>query len=441
MCFVCFLCSVVLGSLVCQQNETRMNVLRSKIQTRHRTAHSTNHKIMAEEEAHHPPPAVPAGHNNTSQHEQQGNDEEPMSDEVLRKLLKPTPTMADAAAVVRASFCPTPETDVVDVIGQLDSYDDANFRVCINTIPYLLKFHNGVESADFLRTLSIASGDYYRHGHAKSVIHLQNAMLWTLQEHGIPTSAPVSPVDRSSGSTNHDGTNNHDNGGDHNNKNASPLSSSSSSPPVSIHTIAVADPTRSPARLVVRLYEWIHGRPLSSVPIVAIETLAEVGRMLGRVHTALDQLSRIDADSQRLARAESHLLERQQSQQLLLQSSISSSLSAGAGAGDLSSAAADRQRRQQHLQDASLLVAARRFHQWDGKHTKELRGFLSYIKIAKRREMIDSILTAFDLTIVQSGRAHKFRKGINHGDFNGTGIFAARRVLLFGCLLLWLLVN
>jgi hypothetical protein len=399
------------------QNETRMNVLqRSKDPDT--AQHHTNHKIMAEKVEVYNRPAVQAGHNNTGKHEQQHEqDEEPLSDEVLRKLLKPTPTVADAAAVVRASFCQSPETDVVDVIGQLDSYDDANFKVCINTIPYLLKFHNGVESADFLRTLSAASGDYYKPGHAKSVIHLQNAMLWTLQEHGIPTSAPVPPVGRSSGSTNDVGTNGHDNGGD---TDASTTSSSSS--PVSIHTIAVADPTRSPARLVVRLYEWIHGRPLSTVPVVAIETLAEVGRMLGRVHTALDPLSRIDADTQRLVRAESHLLERQQSQQ--------SSLAAGAGtgSGDPSSAAADRQRQQRHLQDASLLVAARRFHQWDGKHTNELRGFLSYIKIAKRREMVESILTDFDLTIVQTGRAQKFRKGINHGDFNGTGIRLLRVV-------------
>jgi Phosphotransferase enzyme family len=324
-------------------------------------------------------------------------------------LLKPTPTAADAAHVVRASFCPNPSTDVVEIVAQLDSYDDCNYKVCINHTPYLLKFHNGVESANFLQTWRASSQDYYKTGHASSVIHLQNAMFWTLQQHGIPTSAPVSPVNNSNGKNDNDAAS------DDNNKTSSQQEHES---PVSIHTIPVADPTRSPAPLVVRLYEWIPGRPMSTIPVLALETLAEVGRMLGRVHTALDPLSTNDDSHHKLlVRAESNLIERQQ-QSLLL------SLSSSSSVGPTTTTAADddhqQRRRNRHLKDASLLIPARRFHQWDGKHTVELRTFLSYISIAKRRNMIESIIAAFDATIVQTGLAEKFRKGINHGDFNGT---------------------
>jgi Phosphotransferase enzyme family len=298
---------------------------------------------------------------------------ESLSNEQLRKLLKPTPTEADAANVVRASFCVDPQDDVVEILCLLDSYDDCNMKICINQKPYLLKFHNGVESSDFIKTLKGSSGDYYKTGHASSVIHLQNAMLWTLQNHGIPTSAPVHPVK-------HDG-------------NDDDVKSACSSP-VSIHTLPVADDSRSPAELVVRLYEWIPGRPLSSIPLLPLEIFADVGRILGRLHTALDSLS-ANSTQTKLVRAESSLVERQQW-----------------------STVADQQR-SMHLKDPSLLIPARRFHQWDGKNTKELRGYLSYIRCPKRRGMIESIITAFDQTLVQTGLADRFRKGINHGDFNG----------------------
>jgi hypothetical protein len=309
---------------------------------------------------------------------------------------------------------------VVEIVAQLDSYDDCNYKVCINHTPYLLKFHNGVESANFLETWRSSSQDYYKTGHASSVIHLQNAMFWTLQQHGIPTSAPVFPF--------------HNNNNSSNSKNDNDAES-----PVSIHTIPVVDPTRSPAQLVVRLYEWIPGRPLSSIPVLALETMAEVGRMLGRVHTALDPLSTNDDSRHKLlVRAESNLIERQQ-QSLLL----SSSSSVGPTTTTTTTAANDdhqqqRRRLNQHLKDASLLIPARRFHQWDGKHTKELRSFLSYIKIDQRRNMIESIIAAFDTTIVQTGLADKFRKGINHGDFNGTYVFGMIRccvVCILCCLL------
>jgi hypothetical protein len=360
---------------------------------------------MAEEEA--PAATKPNGIAADDDGREVEKEEETLSDEVLRKLLKPTPTAADAAHVVRASFCPNPSTDVVEIVAQLDSYDDCNYKVCINHTPYLLKFHNGVESANFLQTWRASSQDYYKTGHASSVIHLQNAMFWTLQQHGIPTSAPVFPVNNNS-----NGQNDNDAASDEDNhKSSSSQQQQHESSPVSIHTIPVADSTRSPAPLVVRLYEWIPGRPLSTIPVLALETMAEVGRMLGRVHTALDPLSTNDDSRHKLlVRAESNLIERQQQSLLLSSPSVSTT-----------AADDDQQRRRnRHLKDASLLIPARRFHQWDGKHTNELRNFFSYISIVKRRNMIESIIAAFDATIVQTGLADKFRKGINHGDFNGT---------------------
>lgn len=72
--------------------------------------------------------------------------------------------------------------------------------------------------------------------------------------------------------------------------------------------------------------------------------------------------------------------------------------------------------------DASLLIPARRFHQWDGKNTAGLADFVHCIQDEKRRGLVKSILEAFQTEIIDSGAASQFRKGINHGDFNDANI-------------------
>lgn len=72
--------------------------------------------------------------------------------------------------------------------------------------------------------------------------------------------------------------------------------------------------------------------------------------------------------------------------------------------------------------DLSLLKPARRYHQWDGKHTSDIRPFTKYVEDEKRRGLILSIIDAFEREIINSGDAADFRVGVNHGDFNDANI-------------------
>ena len=78
---------------------------------------------------------------------------------------------------------------------------------------------------------------------------------------------------------------------------------------------------------------------MSSVTMLPVEALTDAGRFLGRVDQALDQL--------------------------------------------LPTA------------DASLAEPARRYHQWDGKNTLDLRPFTKYIPSVERKALVESIIDAF----------------------------------------------
>lgn len=288
-----------------------------------------------------------------------------LSDEELRKLLKPIPTNDEALKIVRNAINSHAEDDMIEIVRPLDSYDDCNFQISINGVSFLLKIHNGVESADFMHHCKDTS-DYFAPGQAKSVIHLQNAMLWTLDRAGIPTSAP---------SAQHD--------------------------PVSIQKVAVADPSRSPADLAVRLLSWIPGSPMSDRKLLALEHFGSVGRMLGKIHTTFDSTFAVRPEGH-LVRAESDLVERQQQE-----------TTAAVSVNNHDTTILN------HIRDSSLKIPAQRFHQWDQKHTKDLRSFLKFIRDDKRRSILESIITEFDERILQGGVGDRFRKGLNHGDFNG----------------------
>jgi hypothetical protein len=72
--------------------------------------------------------------------------------------------------------------------------------------------------------------------------------------------------------------------------------------------------------------------------------------------------------------------------------------------------------------DGSLLEAARRFHQWDGKNTAELGKFTHCIVDAKRRLLVESVIDTFCSTLLESGVSKEFRKGVIHGDYNDANI-------------------
>jgi hypothetical protein len=87
--------------------------------------------------------------------------------------------------------------------------------------------------------------------------------------------------------------------------------------------------------------------------------------------------------------------------------------------------------------DGSLLDAARRFHQWDGKNTAELGKFTHCIVDAKRRLLVESVIDTFCITLLDSGVSNEFRKGVNHGDYNDANIlmdhdFGVTGVIDFG---------
>jgi Ser/Thr protein kinase RdoA (MazF antagonist) len=310
------------------------------------------------------------------------------SDEVMRKLLKPLLTQAQVLEILTMSYVSdvpvAQSTDAggVEILQQLESYDDSNWKVAINGDLHLLKIHNGVESREFLELYEAAGGDYYKLGFAGSAIHFQNAILETLRQNNIPTSVPV-PAVRQLGSKE--------------------LEDSSS--PVSIHTLPVISEAHTPTRLVVRLFKWVEGRCMSDMPMLPLEALADAGRMLGRMDAALDQL----CPENPLTLHRKADFGRRHSLPLSGSLMAASSLI------------------QNHLADVSLMSAARRYHQWDGKNTADLRKFVHCIPDENRRAMVESVLDAFDIEFTQNPEyVSSLRKGVIMGDFNDANILLDR---------------
>lgn len=202
-----------------------------------------------------------------------------LSDEEMRKLLKPAPSFEQVLLALQSSYAEPGQS--IKFVKDLDSYDDRNFWIEIDGTPYLAKVHNGVESKDFLKHCET---DY-----AKSVIHLQNVIMEHLSKNGINTSAPAKPLH------------------------------SEFPTPASIHSLPVASSAHSPCKLVIRLLQWVKGNTMSSVKMLPLETFADAGRYVGHMSQKLSEI------------------------------------------------------------DTTELLAAKRFHQWDGKNTLGLRNFTSAI--------------------------------------------------------------
>lgn len=144
--------------------------------------------------------------------------------------------------------------------------------------------------------------------------------------------------------------------------------------PASIHALPVVSEAHSPCQLVVRLLRWVPGRTMASVKMLPLESLADAGKFLGRLSGTLNLL------------------------------------------------------------ETESLTAAKRYHQWDGKKTADLRGFVQYIKDERKREMVNSVLDAFQTELIDSGVADRFPKGLIHGDFNDANILVDNDLFVSGCI-------
>jgi Ser/Thr protein kinase RdoA (MazF antagonist) len=283
------------------------------------------------------------------------DNDSPKSDERMRKLLVPNLLPEHVIQIVRRHYAS--EGQSVTLIKQLDSYDDQNFVVQIGDEDdkqtcYLLKVHNGVASSDYCRVIQDNDA-------SSSHIHLQNAMIEALTRANIGTTVPVQPLLASS----HLGV-------------------------VVVEPLPVVSLADSPTPLVCRLLTWVPGSPMSSVRLLPLETLAEAGRFLARIHNAFDE----------------HF------------SSSSSTIPNRAGATAAASSAS------YCFESSTILIPARRYHQWDGQHTADLTSYLPFIPDARRRSLIASIIEEFQTRILDGGANRNFRRGINHGDFNDANI-------------------
>lgn len=249
-------------------------------------------------------------------------DDAQLSDEELRKLLKPNPSDEEVVAIVKSSFANS-QDEGVEILKDLESYDDRNFWMRIGGIDHLVKIHNGVESMDLCKAME--------RGAENSVIQFQYEIMKKLAENGICASRPIFSRESQKANT------------------ELPC----------IKELPVVSPLHSPAKLAVSAYAWVPGTTMSSLKMLPVECLADAGQFLGKLHQKLDLIS------------------------------------------------------------VDKVPAARRYHQWDGKNTSDLKDFLQYIRDEGRRDMISSILKAFNTDLIESGVASKFRKSVNHGDFNG----------------------
>lgn len=123
----------------------------------------------------------------------------------------------------------------------------------------------------------------------------------------------------------------------------------------SIQNLPVASDEHSPRDLVVRLLGWVDGMPMSSAKVLPLESLAGAGRFLGRMSQKLIEL------------------------------------------------------------DTNELLASKRFHQWDGKNTMELKNFVGCIQDPRRKALVESVLEAFQKDLIDSKEAASFPTSVIHG--------------------------
>ena len=255
-------------------------------------------------------------------------------EEILRKKLKPDPTVEQVLDAVRTYFYDGKEDVDIQLKKELESYDDRNLWITVDGTDYLAKVHNGVESRDLIQYLKGDGGDNAEKDYRKSAIHLQNAIMTHLNDCGITTNVPQTPTKKGTFST--------------------------TTPPVAVVSLPVHSSEDSPTPLVLRLLGWVGGRTMSSFQMLPIESLADSGRFLGGLSVALSSLP-----------------------------------------------------------GADQLDASKRYHQWDGKNTADLRDFVKYVTDDRKRSIVESVIDAFQTDILDSKVGEtSFETSLIHGDFN-----------------------
>jgi Ser/Thr protein kinase RdoA (MazF antagonist) len=183
--------------------------------------------------------------------EQQGGDS--LSDEELRKLLKPAPSNDEIIALIQSTYARSGDT--VEIIKELESYDDRNYWMKIDGMEYLVKVHNGVESLDLCKALETP-------GHG-AVIQFQYEIMLALFQHGMSPRPVFSPNEADA------------------EEQRKPI----------IKSLAVVSEAHSPCKLAISVFTWIPGVTISSLKMLPIECLASAGRFLGKMRSILDNLS------------------------------------------------------------------------------------------------------------------------------------------------------
>jgi Ser/Thr protein kinase RdoA (MazF antagonist) len=330
------------------------------------------------------------------------------NEEQARKLLKPAPTDEQILALLGTHYS---QYSDVKIVRQLDSYDDVNYQVELDGTNYLLKIHNGVESLNYIAT----SGNNF-YANMTSVIQLQTAILELCREHGLPVNEPIRPTPDSS-------------------SDATTIPNDKKCP-VCVVKLPVVDHGRS-CDLVVRLLSWLRGRPMSNVNLLPLESLADAGRFLGRLDKVLDHINEAALRGHTLAKVESN------ASLVLEQQGADSTASpkakrARATCSSLDHLRADLGTLQEQatntVLDVGLLIPANRFHQWDTKHTLQLRKFVTHIPNEKRQGLVTSVIDAFQTQLVDTGVAAQFRTGVIHGDFNDANTLVNEEMAVCGAI-------
>jgi len=296
-------------------------------------------------------------------------------DEVRRKLLKPKVSEEEALSILIDLYCSSGFDNTnnikvprVQVIKELDSYDDINYLVEINGEKALLKIHNGVESEQYIiattqsqhdnrsnKCLKVDETDTPSNGEASdidessggSIIDLHSAIYEHMADtkYNVTTGKTIKPSTNTSSDDNNSG--------------------------VCIRELSVVSPQQqqhSPCQLVIRLQSWVHGTPLSSIQYCPIETLLDCGMSLANMCDALDDLA---------------------------------------------------------TKNPKALAASKRYHAWDGKNLLDVKPYVSYIDDENQSKLVTSVLDEFDKIIIKGKVGEKFRCGIIHGDFNDANIVSS----------------
>ena len=198
------------------------------------------------------------------------NSKPKLSDEELRKLTKPVVPHDVLVSAISKYY------GRATVIQQLDSYDDCNFLIEIDSTKYLLKIHNGVESADYIRNAAASKIAFanvlYRHVSRNG---LQTNVIFPVQNKYTVSISSQSIVHRI---------------GDDDKVPVSCFQVNEGDD-VALHEFPVSSTSYySSCVLAMQVFTWVEGMTMSSARALPIETLTKAGVFLGRLCGILDDL-------------------------------------------------------------------------------------------------------------------------------------------------------